>query len=121
MVKVTRLSNTTPYVVTLSWENNSKQLDANSWHQFEDGGYELPQERGLFLFSIGNDEVQKASGSVYTVGEMLYLHYAEGTEQMYTRPEMISDLVVFHVGVLLSADNVRTGIVIGDWEVAPHK
>lgn len=119
-MKATRLYNDTPYTVTLSWANSAKDLPTNSFHHFEDGGFELPRSGNGFVIAIQADDVYKATGYVTADGHSIWITSDDGQEDMYVRSTTPSTLIVLRVGVLISTDNARTGIVIGDWEVAPH-
>lgn len=121
MIKVTVLHNKTPYAVKVVWGNNSNQLDSGGYQHFENGGHPLPENSAGFEVEIIADDVQNPIASVFSFGDFIHVQYANGTQPMYVRSSLGGQLVVLTVAILLNADNTRTGIVIGDWEVAPHQ
>lgn len=121
MIKVILLQNKTPYAVKVTWGENSNQLASGGYMHFEDGGHPLPENSAGFEVEIIADDVMRPIASVFSFGSFIHLGYPDGPEAMYVRSNLTSQLVALTVRVFVTEDNGRAGIVIGDWEVAPHQ
>lgn len=124
MAIIERIYNRTPYTITVHWgsPSNSLEVDPTQYYEFP-AATSLPSSSGSFKVEIAGDGLVHDWAYLWvdSAGHC-FSDFEDGTASMPTTNGNMGHHLVLLVYVLIHPDDAtREGIVIGDWEVAPHQ